>query len=223
MKEENLNENIKIVLGDCLEYMKTLPDKSIDLVLTDPPYGKRWTRGSNGIGLLKDKNEDDKIEWDKVIPQKEVFDEMFRVSKNQIIFGGNYFTDYLIPSNCWLVWDKLGELKLGEQIPFAHCELLWTSFNKTVKKYTFRQQGFINDSKDERVHPTQKPVELVGKIIMDWANESDLILDPFAGSFTTGVACAKLNRKFIGVEISEKYYEIGKERIKRELSQSKLF
>ena len=142
---------IKLILGDCLGEMKKIPDKSIDLVLTDPPYGKQWARGKNGIGELKDKNEKfESVSWDKNIPSKEVFSEIFRISKNQIIFGGNYFTDFLPPSNCWIVWDKLGDLKLGKQIPFAHCELAWTSLNKTVKKYTLRSQGFIKDTKDVR-------------------------------------------------------------------------
>jgi len=199
--------------GDCLEVMKQFPDKSFDLVLTDPPYGKMWTRGINGIGVLKDKNEDDKTLWDETIPAKEVFDEMVRVSKNQIIFGGNYFTDYLPPSNCWLVWDKLGDLKLGKQIPFAHCELIWTSFNKTVKKYTLRQQGFINDSKDERVHPTQKPSEIISAILQDFSDDEMTILDPFAGSFTTLVVAKMLKRRAVGIEISKKYCEIGKQRL----------
>lgn len=207
----------KVHNADCLEFMKLMPDKCVDLVLTDPPYGKMWTRGVNGIGVLKDKNEDDKTPWDKKIPTKEVFDEMFRVSKNQIIFGGNYFTDYLFPSNCWLVWDKLANLKLGKQIPFAHCELVWTSFNKTVKKYTLRQQGFINDSKDERVHPTQKPSELLFQILQDWSNNTDIIFDPFLGSGTTAVAAKQLGRKFIGIEISEKYCEIARDRLRQEV------
>jgi len=203
----------KIYNMDCLEYMRTMPDKSVDLVLTDPPYGKMWTRGKNGIGMLKDKNESDKTLWD-IKPQKEVFDEMLRVGKEVIIFGGNYFTDYLPPSNCWIVWDKLGDLKLGEQIPFAHCELAWTSLNKTVKKYTFRSQGFIKDTKDERVHPTQKPTELFAEIIKDFSKEGDIILDPFLGSGTTAVACKLLKRNYIGIEIDKKYCEIAEQRIK---------
>ncbi len=194
--------------------MKEIEDKSIDLVLTDPPYGKMWTRGKNGIGVLKDKNEKDKTKWD-IKPTKEYFDEMIRISKNQIIFGGNYFTDYLPPSNCWIVWDKLGELKLGKQIPFAHCELAWTSFNKTVKKYTLRSQGFIKDTKDKRVHPTQKPSELFNWILQDFSKENDLILDPYLGSGTTAVACQNLHRNFIGIELDEKYCEISRQRLRQ--------
>lgn len=211
--ESGINQ---VWLGDCLEAMKLIPDKSVDLVLTDPPYGKMWTRGINGIGVLKDKNEDDKTLWD-IKPTKEVFDEIIRVSKNQIIFGGNYFTNYLSPSNCWIVWDKLGDLKLGKQIPFAHCELAWTSLNKTVKKYTFRSQGFIKDTKDERVHPTQKPTELFSEIIKDFSNEGDIIYDPFLGSGTTAVAAKQLKRNFIGIETSPTYCKIAEERLKQEI------
>lgn len=203
-----------MIQGECLEVMKEIEDKSIDLVLTDPPYGKMWTRGKNGIGVLKDKNEKDKTKWD-IKPTKEYFDEMIRISKNQIIFGGNYFTDYLPPSNCWIVWDKLGELKLGKQIPFAHCELAWTSFNKTVKKYTLRSQGFIKDTKDKRVHPTQKPNELFNWILQDFSKENDLILDPYLGSGTTAVACQNLHRNFIGIELDEKYCEISRQRLRQ--------
>lgn len=206
--------SIELINGDCLIEMKKIPDKSIDLVLTDPPYGKQWARGKNGIGELKEQNEKfENVSWDKAIPTKEVFSEMFRISKNQIIFGGNYFTDFLPPSNCWIVWDKLGDLKLGKQIPFAHCELAWTSFKKTVRKYTLRSQGFIKDTKDIRVHPTQKPSELFNWIIRDFSQEKELICDPFMGSGTTGVACKELGRNFIGIEIDKSYYEIAQKRI----------
>jgi len=211
-------ESNKIICGDCLEAMKDIPDKSIDLVLTDPPYGKQWARGKHGIGKLKNKNEKfENLNWDKKIPTKKMFDEMFRVSKNQIIFGGNYFTEFLPPSNCWIVWDKLGDLRLGKQIPFAHCELAWTSFNKTVKKYTLRSQGFINDTQDIRVHPTQKPSELFMSIIEDFSEENDLILDPFLGSGTTAVACKQLKRNYIGIEISPEYCKIAEERLRQEI------
>lgn len=214
MSEIELNT---IYNEDCLETMKRMPDNFVDLIITDPPYGKMWTRGKHGIGLVKHANETDKTLWDKSIPSEEVFKEIFRVSKNQIIFGGNYFTDYLRPSNCWLVWDKLADLKLGKQIPFAHCELVWTSFNKTVKKYTLRQQGFINDSKDKRVHPTQKPTEVITAILKDFSLDTELIYDPFMGSGTTARACKDLGRNYIGSEISKEYCEIAERRLKQEV------
>lgn len=207
--EDYINQ---VLRGDCLEIMRGIPDKSIDLILTDPPYGKKWARGRNGIGIDKKSNENDKTKWD-IKPTKEIFDEMRRVSKNQIIFGGQYFTDILSVSNCWIVWDKRGNFPRGKQIPFADCELAWTSFNKTIKKYTLIVQGFVNESKDKRVHPTQKPSEIIKNILQDFSNKGDTILDPFLGSGTTAVACAELHRNFIGIEISPEYCTIARQRL----------
>jgi site-specific DNA-methyltransferase (adenine-specific) len=206
----------KIINSDSLKIMKKFPNKIIDVVITDPPYGKKWTRGVNAIGLLKDKNENDKTIWD-IKPSKEYFDEIIRISKNQIIFGGNYFTNYLPQSNCWLVWDKVGSLKLGKQIPFADCELIWTSFNKVVKKFVFIQQGFIKETNDIRQHPTQKPTEVMKWIIENYTKPTDIILDPFVGSGTTCVAAKQLGRKYIGIEISSEYCKIANERLAQEV------
>ncbi len=213
-----------VICGDCIQVMRGMDDNSVDLVLTDPPYGKKWARGKHGIGELKSKNELlENVAWDDKIPSAEVFSEIMRVSKNQIIFGGNYFTAHLPPSNCWLVWDKLGDLKLGKQIPFAHCELAWTSFRRTVKKYTCRSQGFIKDTKDVRVHPTQKPSEIFTQIIEDFTEKGNLILDPFFGSGTTGVAAVRMGRHFIGIEISPDYCTIAEKRIQAERDKYALF
>jgi len=199
----------QLIHGDCLEKMRDIPDGSIDLVLTDPPYGKKADKGTNGFGSSKNRRYTS--EWDSVVPSKEVFDEILRVGKHVIIFGGNYFAHLLPPSKCWLVWDKKGDIKF--QNPFADCELIYTNFTKPVKKYTFKQQGFITDSKDKRYHPTQKPSELIQKLIEDFSDDGSTILDPFMGSGTTGVACKNLNRNFIGIELDEQYYNIAKERI----------
>jgi len=207
----------KIILGDCLEVMRGWQDNQFDLVLTDPPYGKMWTRGKNAIGMLKDQNENDPTAWDKTTPTQEYFDEMIRVSKHQIIFGGNHFTDKLPPSNCWIVWDKLGNFPRGEQIPFADCELAWTSFNKVIKKFTVIQQGFVKDTKDEREHPTQKPSELMRQIIAFYTKEDWTILDPFAGSGSTLRAAKDLSRPCTVIEINPKYIEIIKKRERQEV------
>ena len=160
----------KITLGDCLDVMKSLPDKCIDLILTDPPYGISCDGGSYGLGVkpkqLKQKS------WDGAIPLKVYFDEMFRVSKNQIIFGGNYFTDFLKPTKSWIIWDKIGSYNLKNN--FSECEMIWTSLKNVTKKITFIQQGFINSDKDEnkhRFHPTQKPLRLVEQILRTFAPE----------------------------------------------------
>lgn len=189
---------------DCLSGMKSLPDKCIDLIITDPPYGKKADKGTNGFGVSKNRRYTGN--WDYKIPEKEVFDEMFRISKNIIIFGANYFAHQLPPSVCWLFWDKKGDIAF--QNPFADGELIYTTFKKPIKRIVFKQQGFITDSKDVRQHPTQKPSELVQILIAQYSNEGDIILDPFLGSGTTAVASVRTNRHYIGYEIDDHYFDV---------------
>lgn len=196
---------IKLILGDCLEEMKKIPDKSVDLVLTDPPYGIGADKGVGG-GIQKGRKYEGN--WD-IRPTEEYFNEMLRVSKQAIIFGGQCFTDLLPRNNHWIVWDKTGEIKFDN--PYSGAELAWTNYQKnTIKKYVVIQAGFIAQEKD-RWHPTQKPVALMRAILRDY--ECKTILDPFMGSGTTGVACKELGRNFIGIEIEPKYFEIAKRRI----------
>ena len=202
-------ENYKLYNGDCLEYLKTLKDNEIDVLITDPPYGKKADKGTNGFGCSKNRRYNDN--WDSKIPSMDIFNEMLRVSKKVIIFGGNYFAHMLPPSKCWIFWDKKGDIAFKN--PFADGELIYTNFTKPVKKIVFKQQGFITDSKDKRVHPTQKPSELMQILIENYTNENDIILDCFMGSGSTGVACANTNRKFIGIELDENYFNIAKQRI----------
>ena len=199
----------KLYNGDCLEYLKTLKDNEIDVLITDPPYGKKADKGTNGFGCSKNRKYNDN--WDSKIPNKEVFDEMLRVSKKVIIFGANYFAHLLPPSKCWIFWDKKGDVAFKN--PFADGELIYTNFTKPVKKIVFKQQGFITDSKDKRVHPTQKPSELMQILIENYTNENDIILDCFMGSGSTGVACMNTNRRFIGIELQENYFNMAKQRI----------
>jgi DNA modification methylase len=199
----------ELMLGNCLEFMKNIPDKSIDLIIADPPYGKKADKGTNGFGSAKNRRYPGG--WDNARPSKEVFEEMFRVSKAVICFGANYFSDMLPPSNHWIFWDKKGDIAFRN--PFADGELIYTTFKKPVRKIVFRQQGFITDSKDERFHPTQKPSELIQMLIESYSSVGDTILDPFMGSGSTGVACANTGRRFIGIEIDQKYFNIASERI----------
>ena len=196
-----------------MEIMKEIPDKSIDLVLTDPPYGI-GIANKNTLsikGASDKKREFDKKEWDSFIPTKLYFDEIIRISKNQIIFGGNYFAHLLPPTSCYLVWWKKDGLPRGT---FADCELAWTSFKKPAQVYNSRWHGFIRDSKEERVaHPTQKALDVIKWAIEEYSNTSETILDPFAGSGTTGVACKNLNRNFILIEQDKKYCEIAEQRL----------
>lgn len=194
---------------DCLVGLKALPDKSIDLILTDSPYGKKADKGTNGFGAAKNRRYSGG--WDGMIPPPELFKEMFRVAKNLIIFGGNYFGHLLPPSNCWIFWDKKGDVAF--QNPFADGELIYTTFKKPVKRIVFKQQGFITDSKDKRYHPTQKPTELVQQLIEMFSEPGQLICDPFLGSGTTAVAAVKSGRHYIGYEIDPGYFQICCDRL----------
>lgn len=208
----------KIINADCLDILKQLPNKSIDLILTDPPYGI-GSRFKSKFGLQIEKKQWDKFEWNNQIPNKEIFDEIMRVSKNQIIFGGNYYTEYLKPTNAWIIWDKIGTYNLKN--PFSDCEMAWTSFSFAVKKYTFVNMGFIagKDEKGKRIHPTQKPLQLFQAILRDFTKPGDIVCDPFSGSGTTAVAAYKLGLEFICVEKEADYWEKSCQRLKETQQQ----
>jgi site-specific DNA-methyltransferase (adenine-specific) len=213
----------KLYCGDCLEIMKEVSDKSVDLVLTDPPYGINIAgKGTVGVEVkakLKDYGVDD---WDISTPCQEYFDEIIRISKTAVVFGGNYFTDKLPVSKCWLCWDK----QIPKGFTKAQIEMLWTNSSSYSRIYSVLWHGMIRDKKDAnavRVHPTQKPYNLITKIIQDFSKEQCLVLDPFLGSGTTAVACEKLGRRWIGIEISEKYCELAAKRIDAEARQMKMF
>lgn len=217
----------KIINADCLDILKQLPDKCIDLVLTDPPYGigvgkKTCIYDGKKHGNAKTKRTEYKEkDWDNEIPAKEIFEEIFRVSKNQIIFGGNYFIEFLHNSNCWLVWDKLN----GNN-DFADCELAWTSFKSSVRKYEFLWNGMLQQdmkNKEKRIHPTQKPADLFGMILRDYSKEGDLILDCFSGSGTTAIACHNLKRNFICIEKDFDYWKASCKRLEDYQKQLTLF
>jgi site-specific DNA-methyltransferase (adenine-specific) len=208
----------EVVNADCLQAMKLIPDKSIDICLTDPPYGIGADRAQNKASESRIKangktkagrgwKQYEKTDWDNEIPKKEYFDEIFRVSKNQIIWGGNYFTGYLPPRMCWLVWDK-GQ----REFSLADGELAWTSFDKAMRIYCVPRGRALRDG---RVHPTQKSLELFKWCLEKYSQPNDLILDPFLGSGTTARACKDLGRRFIGIELEEKYCQIAEERLKQ--------
>ena len=212
----------KILNMDCIDFLKNCPDNYFDLCCCDPPYGINCDGGGYGLGIKP--KELDKKNWDNNKPTEDVFNEIFRISKNQLIFGGNYFTEYLKPTKAWIFWDKIGGYKLENN--FSEGELIWTSFKDVTKKYTFVQQGFINDDKEEnkfRFHTTQKPLKLFEMILRDYSNENDLILDCFSGSGTTAIACHNLKRRFICIERDTDYYNASVERLKIAQSQLKLF
>jgi len=205
--------------GDCLDILPTLADKSVDLVLTDPPYGiGAYANGTMGGGVLAKQSTFAKTNWDNEIPSAQIFEQMTRASKEQIIWGGNYFVDRLWNSSCWLVWDKVN----GKN-NFADCELAWTSYKTAVRIFRHKWQGMLQENmkeKDKRYHPTQKPISLFEWCLSNYSEPGNLILDPFAGSGTTAIACVRLNRKYILIEKEEKYCEIAARRIETELDQT---
>jgi site-specific DNA-methyltransferase (adenine-specific) len=212
----------KIINADCMDILKQLPDKCIDLVLTDAPYGIKESMGKNkNRGLLAKPTDYGYKDWDKKIPDKEYFEEILRVSKNQILFGGNYFVEYLHNSSCWLVWDKN-----NYGTDFADCELAWTNFKSAVRKYKWTWNGMLQEdmkNKEKRIHPTQKPLKLFEMILRDYSNENDLILDCFSGSGTTAVACHNLKRRFICIEKDYDYWKASVERLENAQAQLRLF
>lgn len=193
----------QIYCGDCLDYMKEMDDNSVDLVLTDPPYG------INKFGDRIDKSF--KInEWD-FKSDKKYFDEIFRISKNQIIWGGNYF--YLPATKGFIVWDKVQPFDFS----LAMCEQAWISHNIPAKMFKYR---VLNDKK---IHPTQKPVKLIEWCIINYSEDGQMVFDPFLGSGTTAVACINTGRNFIGIEKDPEYFKIAQNRIKKTKEQTKLF
>lgn len=207
--------NVQLHCGDCLEYMRGLPDKAIDLVLTDPPYGIKITRNAKLVGVATYASRRATADaWDDAIPHKEYFDEIKRISRQQIVFGANYFWEHFYSSQCYIVWDKRGGLP---DVPFCPTEFAWTSFvDKPSKQYVVRNHGFIRDADEQRTgHPTQKPVKLMIAILRDFSRPGDLVFDPFAGSGSTAVACIQTQRRFLGCEISPLYHAIAKRRIEQ--------
>lgn len=201
--------------SDCLEIMKNYPDNHFDCVVTDPPYGLgEWVGKNKGRGKLAIAREWGVQNWDNEIPVPECFNEMLRISNNQIIFGGNYFAHLLPASSCWLVWDKH---TTGN---FADCELAWTSFKTAVRKIDYMWNGMFQGKaggnmklNEKRIHPTQKPVPVMEWIIANYTKEDDLILDPFMGSGTTGIACANFKRRFVGIEKEEHFFNGASDRV----------
>ncbi len=212
-------EQNKIYCTDALTFLKQIPDKQIDLMLIDPPYGinigkMNYTRSIKGGVAKRTDYSTHNTDWDKETLNQETITEIMRVSKNQIIFGANHFAQLLPPSKCWVVWDKRTADKYNND--FADCELIWTSFNKPARIIRWLWSGMLQGDmkhKEKRVHPTQKPIFVLQRLIEMFSNENDLICDCFMGSGTTAVACKKLKRNFIGCEIQSEYVKIAEDRL----------
>jgi len=204
-----------IICDDCLSILPLLEPNSVDLVVTDPPYGldivKTGKVGGGKIAPVKDYGASD---WDKKPPPPEYFEMIKTFGRNQVIWGGNYFVEWLNNQSGWLVWDK------DNTGNFADCELAWTSLSTAVRKFKYRWNGMIQEHggrhKEERVHPTQKPLALMRWCISLDKSNPRVILDSHFGSGVVLVAAKQLGRKFIGIEIEEKYCEIAKQRLAQE-------
>lgn len=210
-----------LYLGDCMEILPTL-DK-VDAVITDPPYGigesskkvasrQRKTNGKSAA--MADQRDYGEFDWDIAPPPTELIKAIRDKATWSALFGGNYFE--LPPTSCWLVWDKLNS---GD---FADCELAWTNWPKAIRKIQWRWNGMIRQGNEERFHPTQKPLGVM-KWVIDLCPKSDVILDPFMGSGTTGVAAVQMGRKFIGIEREPKYFDIACKRIEQATKQEDMF
>ena len=198
----------EIFKGDCLEKIKTFDDCQFELAVIDPPYGIDINSSAR---LVKEKGRKYK-DWDKQAPGREFFDELFRVSKNVIIWGANHFIEKIpINSKCWLVWDK----QQPEGISFAMCELALTTFdNKTAKIFRYSPQ--TQNNTEIRIHPTQKPVALYTWIFQNFTKPGDKILDTHLGSGSSRIAAYKMGLDFWGCEIDPEYYEAQEKRFQME-------
>jgi site-specific DNA-methyltransferase (adenine-specific) len=198
---------IELYNMDCMDAMKEMPNNAFDLAIVDPPYGIDRNGMQMGNSVF---NKDDK-KWDNSVPKKEYFDELFRVSKNQIIWGGNYFE--LPPSQYFAIWDK-GETMYGRD--FAECEFAWVRSGGTrIFKKTPNQS--------DRIHPTQKPVKLYEWLLTNYAKEGDKILDTHLGSGSIAIACHNLKFDLTGYELDAEYYEAATKRLKQHQAQQRLF
>ena len=209
---------------DCMEGMKEFPDKYFDLAIVDPVYGD-VTQG----GYMKNLDSTTKLAkpiqyhlglWNQEKTGTEYFKELIRVSKNQIVWGGNYFTKSLPESQCWVVWDKQ---RTGG---FADFEIAWTSYNRASRMFRFMWNGMIQEdmkNKEKRIHPTQKPVRLYEWLITTFSKDGDTILDTHVGSASSLIACRNTNHKYVGFELVETYYQLAKARLERETAQMNIF
>ena len=211
----------EVYLMDCIAGMKHYPDKYFDLAVVDPPYGigaggksfiNRNTANKRAEKFYKDND------WDKCTPPKEYWDELQRVSKKWIVWGGNYFTEYLPPARCFIVWDK----KTGAN-SYADCELALTNIDSNARIITKFWLGAHAQDDDGRIHPTQKPVYLYGWIFMNYAKDGDKILDTHLGSGSSRIAAHKAGLDFVGFEIDEDYFNASEDRFKKFVSQTRLF
>lgn len=220
---EHLAEGVTLHLGDCREILPTLG--RFDACVTDPPYGigessdavaSRQRKAGGKSKALADQRDYGAFAWDQKPIDAALVQALRDCSRHQIIFGGNYFE--LGPTSCWLVWDKQN----GDN-DFADCELAWTNLPKAVRRIYWRWNGMIRKGSDERVHPTQKPVGVMRWCLEQLPTSDVLICDPFMGSGTTGVACVREGKRFVGIEREPAYFEAAIKRIRAAIETPDMF
>tara|TARA_R100001082_G_scaffold110402_1_gene90251 strand:- start:83 stop:730 length:648 start_codon:yes stop_codon:yes gene_type:complete len=214
---------MNLINDDCMNILPKYEDNYFDLAIVDPPYGiKEDGKSNHSRGLLAETTKFTPKDWDKDSPDKSYFDELFRVSKNQIIFGANHFISKIpYDSSCWVVWDKE-----NGATDFADCELAWTSFKTAVRKYKFMWHGMLQGNmknKQKRIHPTQKPIQLYSWLLENYAEPSDKVLDTHLGSGSSAIACHYFGtEEFVGIEIDKEYFDMASQRIEKQTRQLKL-
>lgn len=208
-----------------MEILKQIPDKFFDCAIIDPPYGIKINKmnfvksGAVKVGrAYRNDYTDYPTSWDENGLCLEQFKEIQRISKNQIIFGANNFSNILPNSRCWVVWDKRVEKKYNND--FSDCELIWTSFDKPARVIRWLWSGMFQGdmkNKEKRLHPTQKPIPVMKELIEMFTKEGDKVIDCFMGTGTTCLACKQLKRDFLGIELEDKYFKIAQERLQQEV------
>jgi len=195
---------------DCMEVLKKMPDKCVDLCIVDPPYGigdKLLNGGHNGTVRFHEQYAVNK--WDNERPTKKYFEELRRVSANQIIWGANYYIDYLQPSRGVICWDK----NLGSPYNFSHWEMAWTSFDCIARRIV------LNSNTGDRIHPTQKPIALYKWLLSNYAKPGDKILDTHVGSASSLIACHQMGFEYWGFELDADYFRAATERLNKAKAQ----
>ena len=196
---------------DNMQLMARYEDNHFDLAIVDPPYGIEVNKMQLGSGKYKNKGK----QWDSETPKQEFFDELFRVSKNQIIWGANYMIDKIKkPSMGWVYWDKMNGTS-----DFSDGELAFTSFNRALRSY----KHHLSMDRSQRFHPTQKPIKLYEWLLMNYAKENDKILDTHLGSGSIAIACHNLGYELTGCELDKDYYDAAMKRIQQHKQQTRMF
>lgn len=211
-------DNLHIYNMDCMELMKKYPDKYFDLAIVDPPYG--INRAGQKESFTKNKKHKRKYfenkKWDHETPNYKYFKELFRISKNQIIWGGNYFTKYLPSSMGWIFWDK------GQELSMSDGELAFTSFDKALRRILMNRVQLLKEG--DTIHPTQKPVALYSWILEKYSKPEYKIIDTHLGSGSNAIANHYFKTsEFVASELDPDYYQASIKRIKKETAQLPLF